>query len=287
VAFELETNQNRFKIGAISKNTTPNASDGAVFYITPFISTNDTGGIGNETTAISVFKDKTVKFGSGTYIDPSGILSIGNPVVKPNLYSAYIKGGMTVTTSINATSLAIDSEKQFVGIATSVLGYNLQANGTVFFSSNAIPHFVIGGGNVGVGTQIAVKPFHVSTESQFDKFSYFGSNVVIQGRLDTLGNVASTSDYTIKTDLEPIVNALDKIDQLTGYVYTRIDTKNKETGLVAQEVLQVLPEAVTTGTNGLYTLAYGNMAGLFVQAIKELRKENQLLREEIRQLRRS
>lgn len=286
ISYELETNQNRFKMGAISKNTTPNATDGAVFYITPFISTNDTGGVGSETTAISIFKDKTVKFGSGTYIDPSGILSIGNPIVKPNLYNAYIKGGMTVTTSVNATSLAIDSEKQFVGIATSILGYNLQAHGSVFFSSNAVPQFVISG-NVGVGTQFPVKPFHVAIESQFDRYTYFGSNVMIQGRLDTLGNVASTSDNSIKTDLEPIPNALDKIEQLTGYLYTRIDTRNRETGLIAQEVLKVLPEAVTIGNNGLYTLAYGNMAGLFVEAIKELRKENTLLREEVRQLRRS
>jgi hypothetical protein len=41
-------------------------------------------------------------------------------------------------------------------------------------------------------------------------------------------------------------------------------------GLIAQDVQAVAPEAVMTGTTGHLTVAYGNLAGLFVEAIKEL-----------------
>jgi hypothetical protein len=280
---EYQINQNLFKVAVLNRNTLPNASDGASMHITALLSSTDDGGISSDQAAINIFKDKSIKFSGNTYIDSKGVLSIGQPAPKPPYYSAYLKGGMIVTTSINSTALVVDAEKQYVGIATGTVGYNFQTNGSVYFSSNAQPQFTISG-NVGIGTQFPAKPFQVSLETQFDRYTYFASNVAIQGRLDTLGNVASTSDYAIKKDLEPITYALDKIDQLTGYTYTRTDTHMKETGLVAQEVLKVLPEAVTVGHNGLYTLAYGNLAGLFVEAIKELKKENQALRKEIESL---
>ena len=69
-----------------------------------------------------------------------------------------------------------------------------------------------------------------------------------------------------------IENALEKVSQLTGYTYTRTDTGQKQTGLVAQDIEKVLPEAVTD--SGDYkAVAYGNMMGLIVEAIKELKAE--------------
>lgn len=47
----------------------------------------------------------------------------------------------------------------------------------------------------------------------------------------------------------------------------------KYTGLIAQEVMKVLPEAVVTDKDGYHSIAYGNMAGILVEAIKELKNE--------------
>jgi hypothetical protein len=105
------------------------------------------------------------------------------------------------------------------------------------------------------------------------------------------GNVYAYSDLRLKTDLDVIGGALNKVQQLTGYTYTRIDTGMRQTGLVAQEVQKVLPEAVTSekgmneGDPETLSLAYGNMAGLFVEAIKELRAEVMALRAEVAELR--
>ena len=61
------------------------------------------------------------------------------------------------------------------------------------------------------------------------------------------------------------------MQQLTGYTYTRTDSGERQTGLIAQDVQKVLPEAVVDGEH--LSLAYGNLVGLLVEAIKELRAE--------------
>ena len=91
------------------------------------------------------------------------------------------------------------------------------------------------------------------------------------------GNVTAYSDIRRKKDLLKIDNALDKVEELTGYTYTsKLDNK-RYTGLIAQDVQKVLPEAVNTETDGHLSLAYGNMVGLLVEAVKELTRKNEIL----------
>lgn len=88
------------------------------------------------------------------------------------------------------------------------------------------------------------------------------------GNFVATGNVTAYSDIRLKTDLTKIAGALAKVNQLNGYTYTRKDTGERHTGVVAQEVQAVLPEAVIDNGEHL-SLAYGNMAGLLIEAIKE------------------
>jgi len=89
------------------------------------------------------------------------------------------------------------------------------------------------------------------------------------GNLTAAGDIRGFSDARLKTDLEEIRDALAKVRSLVGYTYTRKDTKQRQTGLLAQDVLAVLPEAVGRDDKFL-SLSYGNLMGLMVQAIKEL-----------------
>ena len=88
------------------------------------------------------------------------------------------------------------------------------------------------------------------------------------GNLTMANNVTAYSDIRLKEDLEPIPDAIEKVQSLTGYTYTRIDSGQRQTGLIAQEVQKVLPEAVMDDGEHL-SLAYGNMVGLLIEAIKE------------------
>lgn len=89
------------------------------------------------------------------------------------------------------------------------------------------------------------------------------------GDATATGNVTAFSDIRLKTDLTKITDALWKVQQLSGYTYTRIDTGERQTGVVAQEVQAVLPEAVIDNGETL-AVAYGNMVGLLIEAAKEL-----------------
>jgi hypothetical protein len=91
------------------------------------------------------------------------------------------------------------------------------------------------------------------------------------GNIKVDGAVMSSSDIRIKTNITKIESALDKITKLNGITYNKLDTLNRETGLIAQEVREVIPEAVFEDENGLLNIAYGNLMGLIIEAIKELK----------------
>lgn len=90
---------------------------------------------------------------------------------------------------------------------------------------------------------------------------------------------SSVSDMRQKENIVPINNALDKVEQLGGYTF---NYKNKPdtpmTGVMAQELLEVLPEAVYKTIDGntgeeIYAVRHGNVIGLLIEAIKELNEK--------------
>ena len=99
------------------------------------------------------------------------------------------------------------------------------------------------------------------------------------GNLVASGDVTASSDRRLKTDIKRIEGALNKVRTLGGYTFTKND--NPSTGLIAQEVLEVLPEAVHGTEETYYSIAYGNMIGILVEAIKELSDEVKELKEKI------
>ena len=108
------------------------------------------------------------------------------------------------------------------------------------------------------------------------------------GAILSSNNITAYSDIRVKDNIEVIPNALDKVSQLSGYTFTRTDVEDKEqkyTGVIAQEVLKVLPEAVQLGATEEDTMsvAYGNMVGLMIEAIKELKSEVDDLRTQLSQ----
>ena len=105
------------------------------------------------------------------------------------------------------------------------------------------------------------------------KLETISGGVKIHGSLTATGNVTAYSDIRHKKDIVKLDNALEKVEKLNGYTYTRKDDSKRYTGLIAQEVLEVLPEAVIADEKGDYSLAYGNMAGLFVEAMKEMKSK--------------
>ena len=88
----------------------------------------------------------------------------------------------------------------------------------------------------------------------------------------TAANFNSTSDESLKENVKTITNALDKVDSLRGVDFDWIENGQSATGVIAQEVEQIIPNVVSE-TDGVKHVAYGNLVGVLIEAIKELKAE--------------
>ena len=104
------------------------------------------------------------------------------------------------------------------------------------------------------------------------------------GNFTATGNVGAYSDLALKEDIYQIENALDKVKKLRGVHFTRKANNSKEIGVVANEVEKVVPELVDEhedkelGT--VKTMKYANTVGLLIEAVKDLSKQIEELKNE-------
>ena len=104
------------------------------------------------------------------------------------------------------------------------------------------------------------------------------------GDCTAAGEVTANSDIRLKTNIKTIENGLDKVLQLRGVEYDRIDIERHQIGVIAQEVEKVLPDVVHTGEDGIKSVAYGNIVAVLIESIKELKGEVSELRAELNEL---
>jgi hypothetical protein len=105
--------------------------------------------------------------------------------------------------------------------------------------------------------------------------STLSGDTAITGDLTVTGDITAffTSDQRLKDNVTPIEDPLAKILSISGNTYDWNEKSGKEghdVGVIAQEVLEVLPEAVTTRDNGYLAVDYQKIVPLLVQAVKEL-----------------
>ena len=95
----------------------------------------------------------------------------------------------------------------------------------------------------------------------------------VNGTIRATGNIIAYSDIRVKENVKTIDSALDKVTKLRGVEYNKIGEDSKSIGVIAQEVEKVVPEVVETDEKGMKAVAYGNISGLLIEAIKELKLE--------------
>ena len=87
-----------------------------------------------------------------------------------------------------------------------------------------------------------------------------------------------SSDRRLKTELEPIKDALAAVTKLTGYTFTMTKDNTRKAGLIAQDVQEILPEAVYTDNDGYLSLSYEQIIPMLVEAIKQLNEKIEKLK---------
>jgi len=105
------------------------------------------------------------------------------------------------------------------------------------------------------------------SEVGLGNLSSSGNN--LSGSFTATGNITAYSDLRLKSNIEVIDDALAKVMSLRGVTFDM--NEERSTGVIAQELETVLPEAVRDNdVSGMKSVAYGNIVGLLVEAIKEL-----------------
>ena len=112
----------------------------------------------------------------------------------------------------------------------------------------------------------------INSLSQYINFNFANVNkckMDASGNLTLNGDIFIYSDGRIKENVTTITSALDKVNELSGITYNIINKPKKQVGVIAQEVEKVLPEVVKY-EGEIKTVAYPNMVGLLIEALKEL-----------------
>ena len=135
-------------------------------------------------------------------------------------------------------------------------------------------------------TPTGTVPIPMHGQNVSEKFRVTRDGAKVTGELEVTGDItALTSDIRLKTNIEQIDNALDRVCQISGFTYEHnelaklkcdIDTGDQRyVGVSAQDVQQVLPEAVkrAPSNNDYLTVQYEKLVPLLIEAIKELKNE--------------
>lgn len=98
----------------------------------------------------------------------------------------------------------------------------------------------------------------------------FTGSISVSGSITATGDITAYSDARLKTDIQTITGALDRVRKLRGVTFSRRETGNRGVGLIAQELAAIVPAAVMTHEDGLLSVAYGNLVGVLIEAVKDL-----------------
>jgi predicted heme/steroid binding protein len=168
----------------------------------------------------------------------------GNPYGNVNTYGSGRNGWL---------GYGIGSQFTFMGRTSVDVGLHDTSFGWIWYSPFAT-------GRMGIGTS--------TTSSSY--------RLYVEGAIYATGDVVAYSDRRKKKNIETIGNAIEKVTSLRGVFYDKIgeEEKGRQLGVIAQEVDEVLPEAVSYAKDiDEYGVKYGNLGGLFIEAFKEQQRQ--------------
>jgi hypothetical protein len=200
-----------------------------------------------------------------------------------------------------------DGEAGMVGYAAENWTSSTRGAGLAFFTtpigfpedpSDEGVMYILPGGNVGIGTPLDVNGLPAVT----DKLQVFGDiRIGTTGTNGCLKDFAGTgiagtcsSDRRLKKDITPFAPVLGPLTALQPVHYywrsaefpQRHFGSAKNYGLIAQDVEQILPELVVTDSDGYKAVDYSKLPLLTIQAVKELKAENDSLKDRVSELER-
>lgn len=165
--------------------------------------------------------------------------------------------------------------------------------GSIDMSECELRHVEIVGGHISNVNLTSVERMEVDGELFVELDAFFGSGITVDGQVMGSGAYVDASDARFKQDVEPIRGALELISALEGVEYAyrvaafpeKRFSRDRELGLLAQQVERVLPQVVVQDASGFKYVAYARIVPVVVEAVKELRRESGELQKSVDALR--
>lgn len=200
-------------------------------------------------------------FSAGTGISISGGV-ISSTVSAPVTSVAGKTGAVTLVTSdISGLDSSLSGKLNLTGGTLS---------GTLSISS--VGSLSASGANLAInaGSRLSLQAANVERLAVTSSGAEVTGNITASGSITATGDITAFSDARLKTNVETLANALHVVKALRGVRYTSKLDDEDHIGVIAQEVERVLPQVVKTHGDSLKSVAYGNIVGVLIEAIKEL-----------------
>ena len=243
---------------------------------------------GNSGTILSQFDgpvkfNKDLRINGETTITDTVRITEGLQSTSTTTGDLIISGGVGIAKNLNiGGNLSVSGDISFTGITTFTGAIDANGGATIDdirIGISANNEIDTASGNLILdsagGTVNVTDNLDVDGTLNVDSTSTLRGDTAITGELTVTGDITAffTSDQRLKDNITPIENSLSKIESISGNTYDWNEKSGKEghdVGVIAQEVLEILPEAVTTRDNGYLAVDYQKIVPLLVEAVKEL-----------------
>ncbi|NND77902.1 MAG: hypothetical protein HKN39_06935 [Flavobacteriales bacterium] len=219
-------------------------------------------------------------FGENALANGSNAVSIGKNVtsttdgiaIGSNAQAPFTSGISlgTNNTSAKVGSISIGENAIAGGTRSVALGFNLQAPsyGEVVLGYNNTSYAAQSADLIDSNDRLFTIGNGLNALSPSDAFIIYKD-----GDAFLAGSVVTNSDKRLKKEIEPLNGSLEKVLSLNGYTYkwnalSPRDQRQRNTGLIAQEVEALFPEMVTEGPNGYKAVNYNALIPHLIESIK-------------------
>jgi len=226
-------------------------------------------------------------------IPQSAIVNLGTDFLRSNSDDSYgASAGVRTLTFNNSSVLSVQSatirfsNNQILAMGTGIANVHMtyvNADGKLNFSGSNVS---FDDDLLFIDTNGQKASMNVAVDTNSNYLLDIRGDQRIQGSLEATGDVvAYASDERLKTNIRPIENALEKIDEIGAYIFEWDEEKCEEVGfkprlpeehgVLAQEVEKVAPDMVVRAAfNHEYkTAKYEKLSVLLLAAVKELKEE--------------
>jgi len=201
------------------------------------------------------------------------ILSSGNVNIGPTETASSSVTGPFVVTHTSSRFLTSSYEESAVSLSAKNNNNNLE---TLRLAGDSIKFFN-GTNTVGSQTMVILNSGNVGINVTGPSYK-----LDVGGTIRATGDIIAYSDIRVKENIKTIDNSLEKVSKLRGVEFNKIGDNEKSIGVIAQEIEKVIPEVVKEDDEGMKSVAYGNISGLLIEAIKELKAEIEDLKKKIK-----